>query len=227
MTIEDIYIEDVVERRAFEFDGAITAGDSGAPIFGETGDVLGIVYARSRDAAWASRCRQPKSGRCWIPSPIPAPTPAAASASDPMILGFDVGGTNARALLIEPETGDIIDRDRESSAGTGPVLLETLVRMIDRMTRNHDGELEGVGLGVAGLAHRSGVIHYSPNLPDLVEYPLGTELAGRTGLDVTVMNDATAATWAEGKLGAGRGSDDYMLITLGTGIGSGSCAGAG
>ena len=61
-----------------------------------------------------------------------------------MILGFDVGGTNARALLIEPETGDIIDRDRESSAGTGPVLLETLVRMIDRMTRNHDGELEGL-----------------------------------------------------------------------------------
>ena len=48
-TIEDIYIEDVVERRAFEFDGAITAGDSGAPIFGETGDVLGIVYARSRE----------------------------------------------------------------------------------------------------------------------------------------------------------------------------------
>ena len=142
-----------------------------------------------------------------------------------MILGFDVGGTNARALLIEPETGDIIDRDRESSAGTGPVLLETLVRMIDRMTRNHDGELEGVGLGVAGLAHRSGVIHYSPNLPDLVEYPLGTELAGRTGLDVTVMNDATAATWAEGKLGAGRGSDDYMLITLGTGIGSGFVCG--
>ena len=39
-----------------------------------------------------------------------------------MILGFDVGGTNARALLIEPETGNIIHRDRESSAGTGPVL---------------------------------------------------------------------------------------------------------
>ncbi len=49
VTLEDIYIEDVVERRAFEFDGAITAGDSGAPIFCETGDVLGIVYARSRE----------------------------------------------------------------------------------------------------------------------------------------------------------------------------------
>jgi len=142
-----------------------------------------------------------------------------------MILGFDVGGTNARALLIDPESGEIVDRDRESSAGPGPVLLETLVRMIERMTRLHDCDLQAIGLGVAGLAHRSGVIHYSPNLPELVEYPLGTELAARIGLDVTVMNDATAATWAEGRLGAGRGSDDFMLITLGTGIGSGFVCG--
>ncbi|MEM8709064.1 MAG: serine protease [Actinomycetota bacterium] len=48
VTIEDIYVEDIVERRAFEFDGVITAGDSGAPVFAEDGDVLGIVYARSR-----------------------------------------------------------------------------------------------------------------------------------------------------------------------------------
>ena len=142
-----------------------------------------------------------------------------------MILGFDVGGTNARALLIDPATGAVSDRDRESSAGPGPVLLETLLRMIDRMQKHNDVELEAVGLGVAGLAHRYAVIHYSPNLPELVEYPLGTELADRTGLDVVVMNDATAATWAEGRLGAGRGSDDFMLITLGTGIGSGFVCG--
>jgi glucokinase len=142
-----------------------------------------------------------------------------------MILGFDVGGTNARALLIDPATGAISDRDRESSAGPGPVLLETLLRMIDRMQKHNNIKLEAVGLGVAGLAHRSGVIHYSPNLPELIEYPLGTELAERTGLDVVVMNDATAATWAEGRLGAGRGSDDFMLVTLGTGIGSGFVCG--
>jgi glucokinase len=142
-----------------------------------------------------------------------------------MILGFDVGGTNARALLIDPATGAISDRDRESRAGPGPVLLETLLRMIDRMQKHNNIKLEAVGLGVAGLAHRSGVIHYSPNLPELIEYPLGTELAERTGLDVVVMNDATAATWAEGRLGAGRGSDDFMLVTLGTGIGSGFVCG--
>ena len=49
VTIEDIYVEEIVERRAFEFDGAITAGDSGAPVFDDSGAVLGIVYARSRE----------------------------------------------------------------------------------------------------------------------------------------------------------------------------------
>lgn len=49
VTIEDIYVEDIVERRAFEFDGVITAGDSGAPVLDDTGAVLGIVYARSRE----------------------------------------------------------------------------------------------------------------------------------------------------------------------------------
>lgn len=143
-----------------------------------------------------------------------------------MILGLDVGGTNARALLIDPATNDVIDRDRDSSAGAGPILVETLTRMVDRLRGRADGhEIAAIGLGVAGLAHRSGIVHYSPNLPELVEYPLGSELADRTGLRVTMLNDATAATWAEGRLGAGRGCDDYMLITLGTGIGSGFVCG--
>ncbi len=142
-----------------------------------------------------------------------------------MIIGFDVGGTNARALLIDSKTGEIVDRDRESSAGSGPVLLATLLRMIDRLRRLNNTEVEAVGLGVAGLAHRSGVIHYSPNLPDLVEYPLGTELADAIGVPVAVMNDATAATWAEAKFGAGQGIDDFILATLGTGIGSGFVCG--
>ena len=73
--------------------------------------------------------------------------------------------------------------------------------MTDRLQRHNDCEIEAIGLGVAGLAHRSGVIHYSPNLPELVEYPLGTELQARVERPVVVMNDATAGTWAEVKLG--------------------------
>jgi len=142
-----------------------------------------------------------------------------------MLIGFDVGGTNARGLLIDSESGEIVDRERESSAGPGPVLLDTLLRMVARLSARNNSHIDAVGLGVAGLAHRSGVIHYSPNLPELIEYPLGTRLSEELDLPVVVMNDATAATWAEGRLGAGRGSDDFILATLGTGIGSGFVCG--
>ncbi len=142
-----------------------------------------------------------------------------------MIIGFDVGGTNARALLIEASSGEIVDRDRESSAGPGPVLLATLLRMVDRLRDRNSVSIDAVGLGVAGLAHRSGVVHYSPNLPELIEYPLGTELQHALGVPVQVMNDATAGTWAEAKLGAGRGTDDFLVATLGTGIGTGFVCG--
>lgn len=142
-----------------------------------------------------------------------------------MIVGFDVGGTNARGLLIDPVTGEIVDRERESSDGIGPVLLDTLTAMVGRLAERNGVTIDAVGLGVAGLAHRSGVIHYSPNLPGLVEYPLGTEMQHALGVPVVVMNDATAGTWAEAKLGAGRGTDDFVFVALGTGIGTGFVCG--
>ncbi len=142
-----------------------------------------------------------------------------------MLLGFDVGGTNARALLIDPASRAILDRERAPSGGHGEDLLATLVALTDALTARHDFELTAVGCGVAGLAHRSGVIHYSPNLPDVIEYPLGTELESSLGTPVVVMNDASAGAWAEAQLGAGRGSDDFILATLGTGIGTGFVSG--
>jgi len=144
-----------------------------------------------------------------------------------MIVGFDVGGTNARALLVDPDTWEIIDRDRESSVCPGPILLERLCAMIGRLEERNAVTVDAIGLGVAGLAHRSGLVHYSPNLPELVEYPIGTELNDALGKRVTVMNDATAGTWAEARLGAGRGADDFAFVALGTGIGTGFvCGGA-
>jgi len=138
-----------------------------------------------------------------------------------MIVGFDVGGTNARALLLDPETGHIVDRERQSSRCPGPELRDRLATMVRELARRNHTAVTAVGLGVAGLAHRSGVVYYSPNLPELVEYPLGSELEAELGIPVAVLNDATAGTWAEARLGAGRGSDHFAFVALGTGIGTG------
>jgi glucokinase len=81
--------------------------------------------------------------------------------------------------------------------------------------------VSAVGLGIAGLAGRSGTVAWSPNLPGAVGHPVGPDLERAVGLPVAVGNDATTATLAEARLGAGRDCNDFALVTLGTGIGGG------
>ncbi|HJO99308.1 MAG TPA: ROK family protein [Acidimicrobiales bacterium] len=138
-----------------------------------------------------------------------------------MIVGIDVGGTNARALLIDPADNRIVARDQISSGGTGTQLVAALLKMIERLRSGSGVSVDAVGLAVAGLAHRSGVVRYSPNLPDLVEFPIGPELAKLVGRPVVLGNDATAGALAEHRMGAGRGTDNFGFVTLGTGIGTG------
>lgn len=141
-----------------------------------------------------------------------------------MIIGFDVGGTNARGILMDANNGAILSRVSRPSDGPGPVLLEKLVAMVNELGEGVDS-IDSIGLGIAGLAHSSGVVRYSPNLPELIEYPMGINLAAETGISVTMNNDASAGAWAEAKLGAGKGVDDLIYVALGTGIGTGIVAG--
>lgn len=144
-----------------------------------------------------------------------------------MYVGIDVGGTKALALLVDAERADgaVLDRSLASSAGTADELADTLAELATALIERSDAEVTAVGLGVAGLAHRSGTVRYSPNLPSLIEYPLADEVGDRLGLPVVLGNDATVATLAEWRLGAGRAVDDLVLVTIGTGIGVGLVSG--
>lgn len=136
-----------------------------------------------------------------------------------MIIGLDVGGTKALGLLVDPETGAMVARAKQSSAGTGEALVATLATMVDELSEGH--QPTAIGLGIAGLVSRDGMVRFSPNLPDLVEFPVVDSLSAVTGLPVVGANDATAGTWAESQLGAGRGASDFAYVALGTGIGAG------
>ncbi len=139
-------------------------------------------------------------------------------------IGLDVGGTKAAAVLVDPMTGTVLDRERASSAGSAENLVTTLTDLVETLRARSTGlhvEVGAVGLGIAGLVDRDGMVRWSPNLPAAVDHPVAADLAGGTGLPVAAINDATAATLAESRLGAGRGCDDVALVTLGTGIGAG------
>ena len=142
-----------------------------------------------------------------------------------MIVGIDVGGTKALGLLVDPDDGRIVARTTKSSHGSGDELVARLTELVAGLSLRSPAPLQGVGLGIAGLAARTGVVRYSPNLPNLVEFPVGQLLAETTQTNVVTINDATAGTWAEATLGAGRGADDFAYVSLGSGIGTGFVAG--
>ncbi len=142
-----------------------------------------------------------------------------------MIIGIDVGGTKALGLLVNPDDGQILARNKKSSHGSGDELVARLSEIVAGLCTHSPTPVQSVGLGIAGLAARSGVVRYSPNLPNLIDFPVGRLLAEATGTQVVTINDATAGTWAEAKLGAGRGAADFAYVALGSGIGTGFVAG--
>jgi len=82
-----------------------------------------------------------------------------------------------------------------------------------------------VGVGLPGLVDRSGTLAIGPHLPGIRTHRFAEAFTARLGRPVTVDNDATCAVWAEHRLGGGAGASDVVMVTLGTGIGSGIVAG--
>jgi len=141
-------------------------------------------------------------------------------------IGADLGGTNIRLALVDPEGGlsepTYYPTPRKGDAAA---ILETLaqgVRALDRQARAHGIRLVGCGLGVAGLLDgRAGLVYTAPNVAGFQDLPLKKLLEEMVEVPVTLENDANAAAFAEYWLGAGRGVGSLVCLTLGTGIGSG------
>lgn len=134
-------------------------------------------------------------------------------------IGVDVGGTKIAAGLVTPE-GELLNESRYPTASEPSELLDSLARAIGEAAANDD--TDAVCVAVAGLlmAKESKVV-FSPNLRAIEGLPLKSELESRTGLTVTVENDANAAAWGEFVFGAGSEVENLLFVTLGTGVGGG------
>ncbi|MEO8051737.1 MAG: ROK family protein, partial [Acidobacteriota bacterium] len=138
-------------------------------------------------------------------------------------IGVDLGGTNLRAAAVDRD-GKMLNKIAGTSAGAD---RETVIRdMVDSIKALQAGlpdqQLKGVGVGVPGfILMDQGIVLTAPNLPALENYPVRDEVERLLGAKVILENDANAAALGEQWIGAGRGVDDLILLTLGTGIGSG------
>ena len=134
-------------------------------------------------------------------------------------VGLDVGGTKCLGVVLGP-TGEVMAEHRVPTPRDAAGLVEAAAELVTELRGTVPG-VTAVGVGAPGLVDRDGVLRAAPNLPEIHELPLRSELEQRVDLPVRAENDATCATWGEREMGAARDVDDLLMVTLGTGVGGG------
>ncbi len=139
-------------------------------------------------------------------------------------IGLDLGGTNLRAAAIDRD-GLLLEKVAGSTnyAEGRQAIIDDMVGSIEKLRASIGPEgLTGIGVVAPGFIDiRKGVVANINNVPCLEGVPLRDVLEQRLGAHVVLDNDANAAALGERWLGAARGVDDLVLLTIGTGVGGG------
>ena len=138
-------------------------------------------------------------------------------------LGVDIGGTNTDIGLVNG-TGTVISRTNlKTSQYSDPQLyVNDMVKVIKEMIKEIDpNKISGVGIGAPAANYYTGSIENATNLNMKGIIPLRSMIQEQLPFQVVVTNDANAATYGEMIYGGAKGMKNFMMFTLGTGIGSG------
>ncbi len=143
-------------------------------------------------------------------------------------VGIDIGGTNTTIGLVSEE-GKIIDRLHLKIAdfASDPieVFIEAMATCIQQLSSQNNCRLEGVGIGAPNGNFYNGTIELAPNMPWKAVHPIAFPLQELVGCRTVLTNDANAGAIGEKQFGAAKLMNDFMFITLGTGLGSGIVSG--
>ena len=144
--------------------------------------------------------------------------------SKPYVIGIDIGGTNtvfgivdARGMVVASSS---IKTQKHSNIEDyiNELYTETM-RLVD--ANDATDKIHGIGIGAPNANYFTGIIEDGVNLPWPTPIPLAKLVSEKFGIPVAITNDANAAAIGEMTYGAARGLKDFIMITLGTGVGSG------
>ncbi len=144
--------------------------------------------------------------------------------SKPYVIGVDMGGTNtvfgivdARGVVIASAS---IKTQKHSNIND---YIDELYNETMRLVEANDatGKIHGIGIGAPNANYFTGIIEDGVNLPWPTPIPIAQLISDKFGIPVAITNDANAAAIGEMTYGAARGLKDFIMITLGTGVGSG------
>ncbi|KGN73866.1 glucokinase [Porphyromonas macacae] len=142
----------------------------------------------------------------------------------PYVIGIDLGGTNTVFGVVDARGNVVVS----ASIKTGThndinKYLDDLIVGLTMLIEQVGGKekIRGIGVGAPNGNYFTGSIEFAPNLPWSGKIPLAKLISERIGIPVALTNDANAAAIGEMTYGAARGMKDFIVITLGTGVGSG------
>lgn len=140
-------------------------------------------------------------------------------------LGVDLGGTNI-AVGVTDENFNIIGRAKVKTKAPRPAeeIADDIALAVRQAVSNAGlsvSDISSMGIGTPGAVDpKAGVVTYANNL-GFYNVPLCQMMKERIGVDFYIENDANAATYGEYIAGAGKGTNNFIAITLGTGVGGG------
>lgn len=141
-------------------------------------------------------------------------------------IGIDLGATFIKMALVDHSGRMYFRREIKTPANSEKAhLINSIVTNVESIIRESGlkkSKFLGVGIGVPGLVDsKKGIVHTLTNIKGWRGVPLRRILEKRLGLKIGVDNDVNAMTLAEYKFGAGKGADNIICLTLGTGVGGG------
>lgn len=146
----------------------------------------------------------------------------------PYVIGVDLGGTNTVFGIVDARGNVVVNASIKTAVHNEIELyLDDLVVGLNMLIEQVGGKdkIRGIGVGAPNGNYFNGSIEFAPNLPWKGKIPLAQMLQERIGIPVALTNDANAAAIGEMTYGAARGMKDFIVITLGTGVGSGIVVG--
>ncbi len=142
----------------------------------------------------------------------------------PYVIGVDMGGTNTCFGIVDAR-GNVIASSSIKTRKHSDIndyideLYQELTKLI--IENDAEGKINGIGVGAPNGNYFTGVIEDAPNLPWPSPIPLAKLISDKFGIQCIITNDANAAALGEMTYGVARGLKDFIMITLGTGVGSG------
>lgn len=145
-------------------------------------------------------------------------------AQKPYVIGLDLGGTNSEFGIVD-QNANIVASTRVKTAGHGDInqYVDDCVEALKPIIEQVGGikKIHAMGIGAPNGNYYTGCIEFAPNLPWKGNIPLAQMFSDRLGVPVRLTNDANAAAMGEMQYGVAKGMQNFIMITLGTGVGSG------